>query len=379
MCIARLGVFMPCAVGAAIAEATSRVSWASFYVVVAAFAAAACAHLHAGIDTHFILCAVLSALYLRAAIVHGADDRVTSDSSLAKASRPYLACIVAGLAALAYGIVPPVLGLQNMSALTMYGNLKHWGGSNHLLLPTFQLHEWASSLPTDVIEGGGAAMAHFAHAFGSHSIVRVDSTNSSVLAALSPADSTFMLPSRAVAMLRAAGASGRYYGNYCARLFWGEHTTFRRMGRSAMALPLAVSCGAGRGCGGGAGGADPICAAVVRAAAAPVHRPHQCAARDLPDHLHAHAGAPGTRATPAKWRDYRGDEVERGILNLVEHPASSTRTCTVGIRGQPCSAHDVAELASAPSPWLSKVLMTYPVPLLPESEADPGSEIHCSA
>ena len=222
MCIARLGVFMPCAVGAAIAEATSRVSWASFYVVVAAFAAAACAHLHAGIDTHFILCAVLSALYLRAAIVHGADDRVTSDSSLAKASRPYLACIVAGLAALAYGIVPPVLGLQNMSALTMYGNLKHWGGSNHLLLPTFQLHEWASSLPTDVIEGGGAAMAHFAHAFGSHSIVRVDSTNSSVLAALSPADSTFMLPSRAVAMLRAAGASGRYYGNYCARLFWGR-------------------------------------------------------------------------------------------------------------------------------------------------------------
>lgn len=379
MCIARLGVFMPCAVGAAIAEATSRVSWASFYVVVAAFAAAACAHLHAGIDTHFILCAVLSALYLRAAIVHGADDRVTSDSSLAKASRPYLACIVAGLAALAYGIVPPVLGLQNMSALTMYGNLKHWGGSNHLLLPTFQLHEWASSLPTDVIEGGGAAMAHFAHAFGSHSIVRVDSTNSSVLAALSPADSTFMLPSRAVAMLRAAGASGRYYGNYCARLFWGRTHDLPEDGTIGNG-PSASSEAVAQAEAAAAAQAEPIPYALpwyelqrllYTARTSAPHETFQITFTRMPARLE--------RATPAKWRDYRGDEVERGILNLVEHPASSTRTCTVGIRGQPCSAHDVAELASAPSPWLSKVLMTYPVPLLPESEADPGSEIHCSA
>ena len=34
-----------------------------------------------------------------------------------------------------------MLGLQQMSGLTMYANLKHWGGSNHLLLPTNLLAE----------------------------------------------------------------------------------------------------------------------------------------------------------------------------------------------------------------------------------------------
>ena len=38
----------------------------------------------------------------------------------------------------------------------------------------------------------------------------------------SPADSTPLLPAHAVALMRASGASGRYYGQYCARMFVGR-------------------------------------------------------------------------------------------------------------------------------------------------------------
>jgi len=60
------------------------------------------------------------------------------------------------------------------------------------------------------------------HSEGCEQVVRVDATNSSVLRELSPADSTPLLPAHAVALMRASGASGRYYGQYCARMFVGR-------------------------------------------------------------------------------------------------------------------------------------------------------------
>lgn len=83
------------------------------------------------------------------------------------------------------------------------------------------------------------------HGEGCEQVVRVDATNSSVLRELSaprsvrlqpraarpharssvdrsPADSTPLLPAHAVALMRASGASGRYYGQYCARMFVGR-------------------------------------------------------------------------------------------------------------------------------------------------------------
>ena len=45
------------------------------------------------------------------------------------------------VATFAYAFVLPVLGLQHMASCSMYANLKHYGGSNHLLLPTGLLQD----------------------------------------------------------------------------------------------------------------------------------------------------------------------------------------------------------------------------------------------
>ena len=67
-------------------------------------------------------------------------------------------------------------------------------------------------------------------------------------------------------------------------------------------------------------------------------------------------------------------------MTLEEDPATGVRRCTMGHAGAACAASEQAlAFAAAPPAWLTKVLMAYPVPLLPESPADPGSEIHCSA
>lgn len=62
---------------------------------------------------------------------------------------------------------------------------------------------------------------------------------------------------------------------------------------------------------------------------------------------------------------------------------AGTRRCTLEggfVFRAPCEGDELA-FASAPAPprWLTKVLITYPIPLFPESYADPGDEVHCSA
>lgn len=73
----------------------------------------------------------------------------------------------------------------------MYGNVKMWGGSNHLLVPTNVLTE--------------ALAPHLAR------VVRVEHTDSALFATLSPADSSEMMRPHARALLRGAGTSARYY------------------------------------------------------------------------------------------------------------------------------------------------------------------------
>lgn len=84
-----------------------------------------------------------------------------------------------------------------------------------------------------------------------------------------------------------------------------------------------------------------------------------------------------THAHPAVWRDTVGRRV-----TLTEDPASGMRRCLVGAwpLARACDASEAAFAFSPPPPvWLSKVLMQYPVPLLPEMPEDPGNEVHCSA
>ena len=76
------------------------------------------------------------------------------------------------------------------------------------------------------------------------------------------------------------------------------------------------------------------------------------------------------------WRDYVGTRV-----TVREDPATGARRCAVA--GRPfagCAPDERAFAAFPPPPYLlTKVLVTYPVPLFPESEAEPGTELHCSA
>ncbi|KAL1521817.1 hypothetical protein AB1Y20_021468 [Prymnesium parvum] len=212
-CIARYGVFMPASVAAALREGAQLGTWAAVHVVLASAGVAACNYFRGGVDAHFVACAFLASLYARALSLeeHKVCDDVLPPALVGKFSR-----VCAGLFAIGWGILPPILGLQNMAALTMYANLKHWGGSNHLLVPTNVLYErWS-------FRESQSTVARLWDQFDGRTIVRVDRAESVVLASLSPADSTELLPVRARNLMREAGASARYFGAYYSRIYFGE-------------------------------------------------------------------------------------------------------------------------------------------------------------
>mmetsp|Transcript_99119 Transcript_99119/g.278621 ORF Transcript_99119/g.278621 Transcript_99119/m.278621 type:complete len:166 (-) Transcript_99119:52-549(-) len=165
--------------------------------------------------------------------------------------------------------------------------------------------------------------------------------------------------------MKGAGASARYFGAYYARIYWGEMRTEWKIGSTIgdnASTPDSVP---------GSGSSMPygLTAYELRRLLA-LAREHGkrfsiTYTRLPPAAIHA---------SPATWRDYLGQSV-----TLVEDPALGTQRCTVA-GGAECAASELA-FAFAPAPrfWLTRVLMQYPVPLLPESAADPGSEIHCSA
>ena len=342
MCLARYAVFIPPErMDAALGEARTA---AYVYVLVAALAAAASRHFHSGIDTHFVLSALFAALYARTYMLPSAKMR----KDLASPHRSLVSVTLAVTAALMHGVALPVLGLQNMSALTMYGNLKHWGGSNHLLVPTNLLADIGPALGLEAFRG-------------LNEVVRVDSAESAVLNALSPADTTAMTPARAQSLLRGAGASPKYFGAYCARMFWGREAD----------LPVEGTIG------------NDVSATAEDCSSTASPPPYALTSYELRRVL-AMAREHGERfrvtytrlppelshGTPAAWRDFRGDSI-----TLEEDPMAGSRLCTAA-GGRECSASErVHAFAGSPAAWLTKVLMAYPIPLLPDS----GSEIHCSA
>ncbi|CAE7264546.1 unnamed protein product [Symbiodinium natans] len=100
------------------------------------------------------------------------------------------------LATFVYAIGFPVLGLQHMASCSMYANLKHYGGSNHLLVPT------------------GLLQDAFPATFGSE-LLRVDEA-AGLLAAQNVW--TEIEPELATNFLRAANHSGRQFVPYYARM-----------------------------------------------------------------------------------------------------------------------------------------------------------------
>ena len=85
-----------------------------------------------------------------------------------------------------------------------------------------------------------------------------------------------------------------------------------------------------------------------------------------------------TRGTRAAWRDYADGET---VTVQFGADGDGVALCSRSARGENASGGRPCENADLPPPppWLAKVLMTYPCPLLPDSPADPGGEVHCSS
>ena len=405
MCVCRYGLFLPDGVRAALEEASALAPLGA-YAAIAALGAGACQYLHGGIDAHFLFAVLLSSIYTRAIALTVEGPALEAPAAEAAAATPratlppplhwHRVRTLAVVAALAWGLGGPILGWQNMSSLTMYSNLKcvpccaiwrrsgtekaprrrlappsrlpraslacpllccamtslvspsrdggrrHYGGSNHLLVPV------------DVTLFGPSSLLP-----GHAALVRVDATDSPTLLALSPADSTQMLPPRALQLLRGAGASGRYFGAYCARMYLGREADLPdggTIGNDAQ-LPSASS-------------------ALSYVMTAYELRRVLALARAAGERFSlSYVRLPLMEGSPARWRAHRGPTV-----TVAYDPTTGASRCRVGGGLWPaaCGANEPG-LAPAPPWWLSKVLMQYPVPLVPESDANPGDEIHCSA
>mmetsp|Transcript_18883 Transcript_18883/g.60595 ORF Transcript_18883/g.60595 Transcript_18883/m.60595 type:complete len:363 (+) Transcript_18883:123-1211(+) len=254
----------------------------------------------------------------------------------------------AAAAAAAYGFLGPVLGLQMMASSTMYGNVKNYGGSNHLLVPT-------GLLQTALAEqsSAAAAPAWLSDAFGG-GLVRIDATNSSVLLSLAVggAEMTDKLPLRARELLSSANASGRYFEFYAARNYYE-----RSYDHDKTALHAAAAAA------GATDSSDPayvVPAYELRRSLALARR------RGEPFSLEYTPLPPGL-GTPTQWRAHAGEKVS------LDEAADGLVSCVVGRAREACGAAELALLP--PPPWLlTRVLLPYPIPLLDGA----GDGIHCT-
>lgn len=313
----RMVIFVPGALSAAMKSTAPLMVPSAIVAAVASIMLA----VHGRLDSAGFSFLLLTLLYLRG--LSSAGSQPLPGGKLV---------LVAALLAFVYGFLAPIFGLMAMASSTMYGNVRQFGGTNHLLVPTGLLQEWHSSDGDDAFGGG---------------MVRVDFTNSSVLQQLTPADATGQLPKHARALLEGINASGFYFELYSARNYFG-----RRGDLEASALHNRGSDGPRM--------EDP---------------PYAQPAYELRRVL-ALARSPGeafklvytklpAKGTPGSYRDFRGEQV------TLEQDASGARTCTVG--KQPCGKNEIALLPPPPR-WLTWMLHPYPMPLLP---GDAG-EVHCS-
>lgn len=285
--------------------------------------------IHSGVDTACVVYLTLGFLYFRG-IMSGHTPQLGGGVKWLNAVALFIGFV--------YAFLGPILGLQAMSSSTMYGNVKQWGGTNHLVVPTGLLQEYYTT---------ATYPAWAADAFGG-GLLRVDSTNSSIMQQLSPAEATYNMVPFARELLKGVGTPARYFELYSARNYMDREEDF-----DASALHNRGKNDLGF--------KDP-----------PYVQPAYEMRRVL-----ALARAKGEiftlkytkvpwSGTPKSYMAYKGEQVV-----LKENSATGTRTCTVGKKK--CASSEIALLPPPPR-WLLPLLHPYPMPLLPGDD----TEVHCS-
>lgn len=327
-CASRLFVFLPDATTEALGILRKS---ATLSAMALATLAIACALLQGTSDATFATYLGLMALYIGAMSIHFKGNTLRAMSEMPSTRVRMLA----GFAALFYGLVPPILGLQSMGALTMYSNMKYIGGSNHLLAPTFVLQDYHEELArlTD--------WPWLVDAFGG-GLVRVDATNSKAIREVNPADASFLEPPRVRALLANSGHQGKYFAQYYARMKTSDFLDGLLGNETDEATPFVLH------------------AFELRRLLA--------AARARRERFFLnYTRLPGKIGTPAMWREHHGPQV-----NLEEDASAGLTHCTMDGLGK-CEAGEVA-LLSPPPHWLARFLLPYTIPLV---TGDTNSDIHC--
>ena len=303
----------------------------------ATIVAAVCAVMlavHGSMDSAGVTYLVFTFLYLRGFAL-GNDQSPspkTYGSSIVK--------VVAVLLGFIYGFCTPIAGVQAMASSTMYGNLKQFGGTNHILVPTGVLQAYFSNSNVT-----GPAWA--VDAFGG-GMLRIDETNSSVMQQLSPAEATTQLPEHSRALLTKFGTSGRYFELYAARNYFGRTEDLQNSALHDRGTFMPRTD-------------DPPYAQVAYEL-----RRVLTLVRARGERFKLKYTRLPYNGSPAEYRDFQGPQVV-----LEEDASTGKRTCTVG--NAPCSPDEIA-LMPAPQRWLTWLFHPYPMPLLPKDT----TEVHCS-
>lgn len=311
-------------------------------------------------DAAFVSFGALAALYLRA-IAKEHFGGAVSTAALPGQGAVVSSCgfcsfaLIAGTAC--YAFLGPVIGLQHMGASTMYGNVKHYGGSNHLLLPTGIFFDIAA------IEVRPAWLPRFVVSGFEGGLVRVDATTSATFRAQNPADASGAFAQHTREVLRSVGHSGIQFAPYYARVD-SSATALNASGaqlldQADLSVPYVI----------------PFFE--LRRLLLEARRQGQT------NFAVSYTRMPYDVRSPGGWRREAGQKVHlhvgaSAMASAGWHMAVAAQVtgvlCTQD-GGEPCNSEELALLSIPPPWWLLKLALVYPYPLLQHDER----EIHCAS